>query len=83
MLDEKPNECLGAVNTDAQKTKSIKVELENAFKLLFSHCITAYSNKRVLVWSLWYAFALGGYLQVISYIQGLWSSIDDTREVII
>lgn len=53
----------------------------DAFKLLFSHFKSAYTNKKVLQWSFWYSMAMCGFLQVISYAQVLWSAIDNSEEV--
>ena len=50
-------------------------------KLLLSHFKNAYTNAIVVKWSLWYAFALCGYLQIISYIQVLWKRIDEQPTV--
>ncbi|KAL9917450.1 thiamine transporter 1-like isoform 2-T2 [Glossina fuscipes fuscipes] len=46
-----------------------------ATSLLWLHFYNAYTNVKVLQWSLWYAMGLCGYLQVISYIQVLWKDI--------
>lgn len=46
-----------------------------ATSLLWSHFRNAYTNIKVLQWSLWYAMGLCGYLQIISYIQVLWKDI--------
>lgn len=54
---------------------------KSAFKLIYSHFTQAYSNRVVLIWSLWYAFGLCGFFQVITYIQMLWSSIDNNPDV--
>lgn len=45
-------------------------------KLLWSHFTNAYTNVKVVQWSIWYAVGLCGYLQIISYIQVLWKEID-------
>ncbi|XP_058797969.1 thiamine transporter 2-like [Phymastichus coffea] len=47
-------------------------KVRHAYFLLWEDFIKAYSNKHVVKWSLWWAFATCGYLQVISYIQLLW-----------
>lgn len=52
-----------------------------AFQLLWSQCRRSYSNYTVQLWSVWYAVAMCGYLQVIAYIQVLWREIDSSPEV--
>jgi len=47
------------------------------FQLLWYQFKSAYTNRKVVLWSLWYAFGLGGYLQFICYIQVLWNDIDE------
>ncbi|XP_001602920.1 thiamine transporter 2-like [Nasonia vitripennis] len=48
------------------------VKVRHAYYLLWEDFKKAYTNKHVVKWSLWWAFATCGYLQVISYIQLLW-----------
>lgn len=70
------------MNDDAGLKKEVhKNRFRNAFVLLWSQFRSAYGNVNILVWSLWYAVALCGYLQVISYIQVLWTTIDNSQEV--
>ncbi|XP_067645968.1 thiamine transporter 1-like [Eurosta solidaginis] len=70
-----------------QDTKSIasegsqQVETPKAFKLLWSHFYNAYSNLRVVQWSIWYAVSLCGYLQIVFYTQVLWIKIEPNMEV--
>lgn len=52
-----------------------------AFQLLWSQIRRSYSNSTVQLWSVWYAVAMCGYLQVIAYIQVLWNKIDSDQEV--
>lgn len=47
-------------------------KLKNAYFLLWQDFIKSYTNKHVIKWSLWWAFATCGYLQTINYIQLLW-----------
>ncbi|KAH8282967.1 hypothetical protein KR054_011221 [Drosophila jambulina] len=49
--------------------------ITNACRLLWFHLVTSYSNPVVLQWSLWWALATCGQIQVISYIQFLWKEI--------
>lgn len=48
--------------------------IKTAFQLLSKHFVKAYTDYHVLKWSLWWAFATCGHLQVINYIQLLWNS---------
>ncbi|KAH8248272.1 hypothetical protein KR038_009877 [Drosophila bunnanda] len=47
-----------------------------ALLLIWEHTRTAYTNPRVVQWSLWYAIGLAGYLQVTYYMQVLWKVIE-------
>ncbi|XP_016983272.1 thiamine transporter 1 [Drosophila rhopaloa] len=47
-----------------------------ALGLLWNHFHNAYTNPRVIQWSLWYAIGLAGYLQVTYYVQVLWKVIE-------
>lgn len=64
-----------------EQTEKKENRCRHAFRLLWTHFRCAYSNVNILVWSLWYAVAMCGYLQVISYIQVLWTEIDNSQEV--
>lgn len=56
-------------------------KIQNAFELIGSQLRNAYSNHHVVLWSIWYAFAVCGYFQVWIYSQTLWSAIDDDPTV--
>lgn len=73
--DDLMNDSAGA-KKDIQKNR-----FQHAFRLLWTQFRCAYTNVNILVWSLWYAAAMCGYLQVISYIQVLWTAIDNSQEV--
>lgn len=49
--------------------------------LLWIHFHSAYTNPMVLQWSLWYAIALAGNLQVTTYMQVVWKSFDNLPNV--
>lgn len=55
---------------------------KKAFRLFGSHFKSAYTNYNVLIWSVWYSVAMCGYLQIISYIQVLWTNIEKSHEII-
>ncbi|XP_032690025.1 thiamine transporter 1-like isoform X2 [Odontomachus brunneus] len=44
----------------------------HAYALLWKHFVQAYTNHRVLKWSLWWALGTCGYLQIANYMQLLW-----------
>lgn len=52
-----------------------------AFKLIWHQFVHAYRNGQVLLWSMWYACGLCGFLQVLNYVQSLWIAIDNRPEV--
>lgn len=52
-----------------------------AFKLMWHQFVHAYRNGQVLLWSMWYACGLCGFLQVLNYVQSLWIAIDNRPEV--
>lgn len=57
-------------------------KIRHAYVLLWKHFVQAYTNYRVLKWSVWWALATCGYLQIISYVQLLWQTAigpDDER----
>lgn len=54
---------------------------KQAFALMWSQFKCAYSNRQILLWSIWYAFGLCGFLQVLTYVQMLWIEIDNRPEV--
>lgn len=51
-------------------------------KLLWSHFKNAYTNIKVVQWSIWYAVGVCGYFQVISYIQVVWNKIESDPDKI-
>jgi solute carrier family 19 (thiamine transporter), member 2/3 len=67
-------------------TKSIdslekpKFSWNRARRLLWEHFLQAYSNRTILIWSLFWAFAMGGFLQIQSYVQLLWLEIDVNKD---
>jgi solute carrier family 19 (thiamine transporter), member 2/3 len=73
-LSEKGNDI--KKNDENKKNKEV-----NPFQLLWMHFKSAYTNKQVLKWSIWYTLATCGYYQIVSYIQVLWSAIASNEEV--
>jgi len=61
-------ESTGAEEEDGSSLKSV-------YRLLWLDFTSAYSTAYMLKWSLWWAFAMCGYFQVLNYIQSLWEDI--------
>lgn len=57
-------------------------KIKNAYALLWKHFLQAYTNYRVAKWSIWWALATCGYLQIISYIQLLWQTAVEPGDMI-
>ncbi|XP_011198870.2 thiamine transporter 1 [Bactrocera dorsalis] len=82
-----PAAGVNSSSTELQDAKSISSQnTENIiplapFKLLWSHFYNAYSNLKVVQWSMWYAISLCGYLQILTYIQVLWIEIEPNKEI--
>lgn len=55
--------------------------IHRAFQLIGHQIKCAYSNRTVLLWSMWYAFGMCGFLQVLTYVQLVWIHIDNRPEV--
>ncbi|XP_071499036.1 thiamine transporter 2-like [Diadema antillarum] len=56
-------------------SKSSLVATKRFFVLLWADFKTCFTNKQLLQWSLWWAFATCGNLQIGNYIQTLWDAI--------
>uniref|UniRef100_A0A182JKS1 Thiamine transporter 1 n=1 Tax=Anopheles atroparvus TaxID=41427 RepID=A0A182JKS1_ANOAO len=66
----------------ARRRPPFRTRMKEAFLLLWSHFRTSFTNRSVLQWSVWYALAMAGYIQIIAYVQALWSSIDETQPAV-
>lgn len=49
--------------------------LTSVYRLLWIDFKASFSNAYMLKWSLWWAFAMCGYFQVLNYIQPLWETV--------
>lgn len=58
-----------------EEKDSLGSSLKSAYRLLWLDFKSAYSTAYMLKWSLWWAFAMCGYFQVLNYIQALWEDI--------
>lgn len=57
-----------------------KFSLKRATKLIWQHFRDSYSNKTVLIWSIWWSLCQAGFFLVINYVQLLWQEIDPNQE---
>ncbi|XP_043283991.1 thiamine transporter 1 isoform X2 [Venturia canescens] len=64
------------------KRSKFSKNIKRAYAYLWRDFVSAFTNCHVVKWSLWWAFATCGYLQVISYIQPLWqTAVDADTEI--
>ncbi|EDW67205.1 thiamine transporter 1 [Drosophila virilis] len=70
----------GEPDVASQQTTDQQVQY-NPMRLLWQHFYNAYTNPRVVQWSLWYAIGLAGYLQVTYYMQVLWKVIEPEPQI--
>ncbi|XP_051174614.1 thiamine transporter 2-like [Leptopilina boulardi] len=56
------------------KSKNILLKLKQAYILLWKDFLKAFTNSHVVKWSLWWAFATCGYVQVLNYVQLVWET---------
>ncbi|EDV92610.1 thiamine transporter 1 isoform X1 [Drosophila grimshawi] len=66
-----------SVDSDMASQQTIRP----AMRLLWQHFSNAYTNPRVVQWSLWYALGFAGYLQVSYYMQVLWKTIEPNPQI--
>lgn len=82
-LDERSDESRVSGHGFSQRFRApFSVRMKEAFVLLWSHFRTSYTNRSVLQWSVWYGLAMAGYIQILAYVQALWSSIDETQPAV-
>ncbi|KAH8312715.1 hypothetical protein KR044_012438 [Drosophila immigrans] len=74
-------EAVAAVEADMVSQQASTQMQSSAGALLWQHFHNAYTNPRVVQWSLWYAIGLAGYLQVTYYMQVLWKEIEPTPHI--
>lgn len=54
---------------------------QRAFSLMWKQLKCAYTNRRVILWSIWYVCEFCMYVQFIAYVQLVWIQIDNRPEV--
>ncbi|XP_017955436.1 thiamine transporter 1 isoform X2 [Drosophila navojoa] len=77
-------EALEESTTAPPSTNQLQLDPQvesSPMQLLWQHFHNAYTNPRVLQWSLWYAIGLAGYLQVTYYMQVLWKVIEPEPQI--
>lgn len=68
---------------DADERSAVNnVYKQKPSELLWHHFKTSFTNIEVLQWSLWYALGNCGFVQVTTYIQVLWNTVDDDQDMI-
>ncbi|KFB48653.1 AGAP006349-PA-like protein [Anopheles sinensis] len=63
----------------AVKPAVVSFSAKRAVRLLWHHLIAAYRQIPVVQWSLWWALAMAGFIQVQVYVQLLWHEIDQDQ----
>lgn len=61
------------------KKKHIKLSFRDGLKIMWKDFQTAYSQKDIILWSIWWSAASTGNLQMGNYIQNLWKAITPNR----
>ncbi|XP_050069788.1 thiamine transporter 1-like [Anopheles maculipalpis] len=80
--DDNSDDSKPPMTPNRRVMSSFRSRLKGAFVLLWTHFRTSFTNRSVLQWSIWYALAMAGYIQILAYVQALWSSIDETQPAI-
>uniref|UniRef100_A0A182VKL5 Thiamine transporter 1 n=2 Tax=Anopheles merus TaxID=30066 RepID=A0A182VKL5_ANOME len=80
--DSKPPVGVIAPSERRHLQAPFRFRLKEAFVLLWTHFRTSFTNRSVLQWSVWYGLAMAGYIQILAYVQALWSSIDETQPAV-
>ncbi|XP_050499312.1 thiamine transporter 2-like [Diabrotica virgifera virgifera] len=60
---------------EEEVSKPLSRKVTDAFTLMATHFKTSFTNGYVVKWSLWYALATCGFVQVQTYMQPLWTAI--------
>ncbi|KAL6263321.1 hypothetical protein P5V15_006119 [Pogonomyrmex californicus] len=59
---------------DKTQSDTLLHKIRNAYALLWKHFVLAYTNYRVIKWSVWWSLSTCGYLLVATYSQLLWQT---------
>uniref|UniRef100_A0A182PFY6 Reduced folate carrier n=1 Tax=Anopheles epiroticus TaxID=199890 RepID=A0A182PFY6_9DIPT len=74
-----PTENGNATTKIAHTQPKARFSASRAVRLLWKHLISAYRQLPVVQWSLWWALAMAGFIQVQVYVQLLWHEIDQQQ----
>ncbi|XP_052897588.1 thiamine transporter 2-like [Anopheles moucheti] len=83
--DNSPKDANKNVETGDTRTETATTlpkahfSASRAVRLLWKHFISAYRQLPVVQWSLWWALAMAGFIQVQVYVQLLWHEIDQQQ----
>lgn len=80
--DEQSFENDLASDKNSVASSSTRRKVISAFVLIWVHFKSSFTNLTVLQWSIWYALAMAGYIQVLAYIQFLWSNVDPAQPAV-
>lgn len=70
--------CIPSVKTSVYFHRNDdSAENVSAFRLIWQHFISAYTNKTIVLWSVFYSLSFGLYFQIFAYVQILWLNIED------
>ncbi|XP_026157399.1 thiamine transporter 1 isoform X2 [Mastacembelus armatus] len=82
--DSESEEPLNSQDTSmlamASEVGNHRTGLVEVFRMLFDDFLQCYRQRTLLAWSLWWALATCGYLQVINYAQPLWEKVRPSQE---
>jgi thiamine transporter 2/3 len=73
--EEAPSTSEGGSSTEIKGLLTFREKVVRTKSYIVRDLKVAYSNGDVLKWSLWWAVATSGHLQVINFIQALWETI--------
>ncbi|XP_041771461.1 thiamine transporter 1-like [Anopheles merus] len=80
--NNEPNESVENGTATAKTIDALpkaRFSASRAVRLLWKHLISAYRQLPVVQWSLWWALAMAGFIQVQVYVQLLWHEIDQQQ----
>lgn len=70
----------GSTISRSSEAGSHRNGLVDVLRMLFDDFLQCYRCRPLLAWSLWWALATCGYLQVINYVQALWEKIRPSHD---
>ncbi|KAM6893954.1 thiamine transporter 1 [Xenentodon cancila] len=67
----------------SSETKSYRIGLVKVLQMLFDDFLRCYRCRPLLAWSVWWALATCGYLQIVNYAQALWENVRPSHDYVI